>query len=89
MFCISDELAVIGKRGREGHVYRDGVAMAKRILRYEFMNRRPGASICNDTIESNLVKIWGLELEHLMDTLAIALVGGVDQLLRRAVGATE
>jgi len=85
MFGIGDELTVIGKRGRKGHVYRDGVAVAKRILRYEFTNRRQGVTICNDTIEPNLVEIWGLELEHLMDTL----VGSVDQLLRRAVGAAE
>jgi hypothetical protein len=38
MFGISDELTVISKRGKEGHVYRYGVAMAKRTLRYEFMN---------------------------------------------------
>lgn len=48
-----------------------------------------GATIYNDTIKSNLIEIWGLKLEHLIDTLAINLVYSVNKLLRRAVGASE
>jgi len=46
-------------------------------------------AVCNDSVESDLVKVRGLELQHLVDTVAADLVRGVANLLGGVVGATE
>ena len=61
------------------------MAVAEWSLWDQLMERGPSVSIGNDSVKTNLMKIWGLESQHLMDSLAVDLVCGINQLLRRAI----
>lgn len=46
-------------------------------------------TVGNDTVETNLVKVRGLELQHLVDTSPVDLVGSILNLLLSTVGVAE
>jgi len=46
-------------------------------------------AVCNDTVETDLVKVGGLELEHLVDTSPVNPVGSILNLLLSTVGVAE
>lgn len=46
-------------------------------------------TVSNDTIQSNLVQVWCLELEHLMNTCSVDLVAGLGDLLGSIIRATK
>lgn len=46
-------------------------------------------AVSNDSVETNLMEIWCLDLQHLVDAHPVNLVGRVSYLLRGAIGATE
>lgn len=46
-------------------------------------------TVGNDTVETNLVKVRGLELKHLVDTSSVDLVGRILDLLLSTVGVAE
>lgn len=46
-------------------------------------------TVGNDTVKTDLVKVWSLELQHLKDTSAVDLIGSVVDLLLGAIGTTE
>lgn len=46
-------------------------------------------AICNDSIESNLVEIGRLQLQHLMDAFSIDLVRCVADFIGSAIAASE
>ena len=45
------------------------------------MERAPGVAIGNDTVEADLVKVGSLKLQHLVDTSAVYLIRGLEDLL--------
>lgn len=46
-------------------------------------------AVCNDTVETDLVKVRGLEVQHLVDTSPVDLVGSILDLLLGTIGVTE
>jgi hypothetical protein len=46
-------------------------------------------TVGNDTVETDLVKVGGLELEHLVDTSPVDLVGSLLDLLLGTIGVAE
>lgn len=82
---VTDQLAVVGKGGRVGHVDRYGVAVAERRFWHKLVQWRPSVTVCDDTIEHDLVQVWSLKLQHLVDRFAIDLIRGLYQLSRGAV----
>jgi len=46
-------------------------------------------TISNDTVKTNLVKVWSLELQHLKNTSTVDLVCSIVDLLLGAVSTTE
>lgn len=46
-------------------------------------------TVCDDTVETDLVKVRGLELQHLVDTSPVDLVGSILDLLLGTIGVTE
>jgi hypothetical protein len=53
------------------------------------MYRHLRVTVGNDTVETNLVKVRGLELEHLVDTSPVDLVGSLLDLLLGTIGVAE
>jgi hypothetical protein len=46
-------------------------------------------TVGNDTVETDLVEVGGLELKHLVDTSPVDLVGSLLHLLLSTVGVAE
>lgn len=46
-------------------------------------------AVGNDSVKTNLVEVGGLKLQHLVDTVAVDLVGSITNLLRSTVTTTE
>lgn len=46
-------------------------------------------SVCNNSVQANLVEVGGLELQHLVDSRPVDLVCSVPNLLRSTVGTAE
>ncbi len=46
-------------------------------------------AVCNDSIQPDFVKVRGLQLEHLVDTLPVDFVSSRTHFLRGAVGASK
>lgn len=42
-------------------------------------------SVCNHSVQANLMQVWCLKLEHLENAITIDLIGGVDDLLAGTV----
>ena len=46
-------------------------------------------AVCNNTVETDLMKVRGLELKHLVDTSPVDLVGSILDLLLSTIGVAE
>lgn len=46
-------------------------------------------TVGNDSVKTNLVKVGGLKLQHLVDTVTVDLVGSIADLLGSTITATE
>jgi hypothetical protein len=46
-------------------------------------------TICNDPIQSDLMQVWRLQLQHLMDPLPVDLIRSFDQLLRTPIRSAK
>jgi len=46
-------------------------------------------TVSNDSVETNLMQVWSLELEHLVDTSPVDGVGCILDFLGCAIGTTE
>lgn len=46
-------------------------------------------AICDDSVKTNLVQVGGLKLQHLVDTSPVDRIGGIGNLLRRAICTAE
>lgn len=57
-----------------------GVSVTERNRWHQLMERRPGMAVCNDTVETNLVQVWCLELQHLVDSSTVDGVGSLADL---------
>ena len=53
------------------------------------MERTPGVAVGNDTVETDLVEVGRLELQHLVDARAIDLVRGLADVISCIVTTTE
>ncbi len=85
VLLVAKNATRVCQSGRERHVDAGCMPVAKWFLRNELMKWRPSVAISNDTIETDLMKIRSLKLEHDMDSILIDLVGCLNQLLVRSV----
>ena len=46
-------------------------------------------AICNDSIQSDLVQVRRLQLQHLVDALPVNIIRGLDQLLRASIRSAK
>jgi hypothetical protein len=59
------------------------------VVKVVKMDRHLRVTVGNDTVETDLVKVRGLELEHLVDTSPVDLVGSLLDLLLGTIGVAE
>lgn len=72
-----------------GHVDGDGVTVTERREGSKLKGRRDRVAVGNNTVETDLVKVRGLELKHLVDTGPVDPVGSILDLLLSTVGVAE
>lgn len=96
MLFVAEEAALVGEGCGVGHVDGDGVAVAEGNRWCELyddqlssiysrcdaylMKRAPGVTVGNDTVQTNLVEVGCLELQHLKDTSAVYLIRSLSNL---------
>jgi len=89
VLLVAEQATVVGQGGGVCHVNGDGVAVAKRNLWDQFVEWRPGVAVCDNAVETDLVQVGGLELQHLEDTSAVDLVRSLTNLWLGIVCAAE
>ena len=78
---VGEHASLMTQGNGVGHVDVDGVTVTKRDLGSQFESRRPRVTEGDDSVETQLVQVGGLELEHDVDTPLLDLLGGAQEVL--------
>ncbi|CAI6341799.1 unnamed protein product [Periconia digitata] len=89
-YAISMEMAWPWRRGTEGEscsLYQ--LCSSAKVRLTHFVERAPCVTIGDDTVQTNLVKVRSLQLQHLVDASTVDLICSLTDFLGSIIGTTK